>query len=217
MRFRRIIIASAPACIAAALTCCAAEERVVGMDSMLSGLQGSESQLPLSSRGGVPRSQAIDTVRRRDNQDARQRVERNPGEAAGPVDPRNNPLREETEDGAIKLLSFAPRHLVTHLRQTLLNEEYDLLYEQLISDRTKQEYEERDRDPLEARAWFQRHRRDVLRLLAKMPMGEQTPGLYMRNVGNGVYRLQLPNRADSDFQRLDFVWERGVCRLVLIS
>ncbi|MEC9374068.1 MAG: hypothetical protein VYC34_09495 [Planctomycetota bacterium] len=190
------------------LAACQPKERTVAVRGMLSGLPGADKDLSRSSQSPG----ASESLR-----DIAPTAPPPTDNAGQPLDKPRNPLRVENEDGTIELLSFAPRHIVANLRETLLNEEYDLIYEQIISDRTKNEYIERGLDPLEARDFFQKRRRDILQFLARMPMGELTPGLFMRHIGGQVYRLELPNRANTRFIRLDFTWEHGVCKLVVIQ
>jgi hypothetical protein len=129
-----------------------------------------------------------------------------------------NPLRAEDEEGHITLVLRSPRDVVIHLRDTLLADERDLLFEQVLSDHAKAQYELRGLDPRQAVDFLFKNKRDVLRLLSRAPMGEQTPGLFLRKVGGGVYRLEVaPNDRTLKLRKLDFVWESGKCRLALIS
>ena len=73
-------------------------------------------------------------------------------------------------------------------------------------------------DPREAVDYLVKNRADVMKLFTQMPMGEMSPGLFMKPMGAGVYRLEVERRPEgSKFSKLDVIWERGVCRLVLIS
>lgn len=129
-----------------------------------------------------------------------------------------NPLRTEGEDGTVTLVLRSPRDVVIHLRDTLLADEQDLLFEQVISDHAKEAYRGKGLDPRQAVEFLVQNKREVLRLLARAPMGEQTPGLFLRKMGGGVYRLDVaPGDRTLKLQRLDFVWEAGKCRLALIS
>jgi hypothetical protein len=48
-----------------------------------------------------------------------------------------------------------------------------------------------------------------------MPMGEFTPGFFLRPVGNRTFRLLVPGRGADDlaFRGIDAVYERGNYRL----
>lgn len=139
-----------------------------------------------------------------------------------PVDPaareEADPLRIVKEDGSVRLVSKSPRHVVYHLRQTLIAGETDLLFEQVLSEQTKREYLERRLDPQDAVKFLLDNRRDVLRLLARMPMGEATPGMFLKKVGHNTYRLEVTSGVgELKFRKVDFVWEPTGVRLALIS
>src|SRR5262249_17816711 len=129
-----------------------------------------------------------------------------------------NPLRAEDKDGKITLTLQSPRHVIIHLRETLMSGESELLYEQVLSDRTKQEYRKRGLDPKTAVDFLMENKVEIMRMLNKMPMGELTPGLFLKPVGGDVYRLQLqPSSERQRFTSIDFLWEWGICRLVVIQ
>jgi len=188
---------------------CQPETRIVSARGALRGLPGAETRLDVPPQGLPP---------------ARPPGELGAappaGEAGEPLDPdkaSQDPLRVVEEDGSVRLICSAPRHLVWHLQQTIINAEYDLIYEQLLSDKIIERYRARGLDPRESLAFFRKRGDDVLELLARMPRGELTPGVFIRRVGEGVHRLQPIGRsAGGDLGRIDFAWEGGSCRLVLI-
>lgn len=190
--------------LAAGMASCEPESRVVAVRGMLHGLPGATSPLDAEAERNAAES-------------------RDPPPDAAPLElgkdgrPKN-PLRTEHEDGTVTLVSQSPRHVIIHLRETLLSDETDLLFEQVLSERTKQAYRDRGLDPHEAVTFLVAHKADVLRLLNKMPQGELTPGLFLKPVGDNVYRLEVPpSDGRMAFRKMDFLWEWGVCRLVLIS
>ncbi len=135
--------------------------------------------------------------------------------AAGPMDGQQ--LVIEHEDGTVTLVSDSPRHVVRHLWRGLLENDLEAFYEQLLSDRTKMEYLDRGREPEEAIDFLLKHREELVKFLSRMPMGELTPGLYLRKVSPDVYRLKLPPSSDLEFRYADFTWEGRTCRLVVIG
>ncbi|TVQ31070.1 MAG: hypothetical protein EA376_10820 [Phycisphaeraceae bacterium] len=194
-----------------ALAGCQEESRIVGMRGILHNTPGAESGLRDDGVGDI-RSERLDHGSRSGGGGD---VAARPAydEKGRPI----NPLRKELEDGSIRLICDSPRHLVTHLRQTLMAEERELIAEQLISLATREEYIRQGRDPDEAVEFLFQHRREVLRLLARMPMGELTPGMWMKPVGGGAYRLEVQTGASElRFRSLDVIWERGQCRLAMI-
>ena len=135
----------------------------------------------------------------------------NPG-LAGAGDPR---IVIENPDGSVTLLSRSGRHLMTHILRTLREEEPHLFVEQLLSDRTRIEYEERGLDPMEAYKTLKTHEREVQILFARMPFGEQSPNVIMEKIDTKMYRVRLTGRATRDLQWtfMDMVLEHGQWKL----
>ncbi|MEM9083136.1 MAG: hypothetical protein AAGB34_06020 [Planctomycetota bacterium] len=128
----------------------------------------------------------------------------------------NNPLRRVTEAGEVTLVSQSPRHLISHLYTTLTKEEHELLYDQVISDRTKREFREAGKDPREALEVVVQSKAAIVDLLLTMPAGEQTPGAYVTR-SRDRYLLASPIRGDGGaLSTLDMVIERGMLRLYTI-
>ena len=132
----------------------------------------------------------------------------------------NNPLRivseEDPED--VRLVINSPRHLMIHLFQTITGEEWELLYEQVLSDRLKSNYRERLKDPREAVTYIRRRRTEVLELLNTMPAADQTPGVFLEPIGRNTYRLVSPGAVVSQlrFTKMDLALESGQFRLLMI-
>ncbi len=125
-------------------------------------------------------------------------------------------LRVEDQDGNIRLISRSPRHVVIHLRQAVLEDDYELFFDQLLSNLAKAEYRRAGRDPYESIDQLRENREDVLKLLQRMPMGEFTPGMYLRPRGRGVYRLEVEDHR-LKLRKLDTIWESGVCKFVIVK
>lgn len=108
------------------------------------------------------------------------------------------PNRRVLPDGSVHLVSKSPRHLVAHLRDVIQRDEMDLLYEQLLSEHTKEWYRNRGRDPREAIEYIERNATEMRELLMDLPMGEGTPGARFENAGRNAFRLRAPGAAWSD-------------------
>jgi hypothetical protein len=127
----------------------------------------------------------------------------------------------EHEDGSIELVSRNALQLLTHIRRLIaaqgkeVPEAQELFVEQLLSTRTKEEFIERGYDPAEAYIELRRRERDVMKLLARMPMGEFTPGLFLKPLERNAFRLAAPPRASEglNWTFVDVVVERGVWKL----
>lgn len=163
-------------------------ERIVRYDPMLAGLPGAESGTP---------------------------VIRADGRTFDPLAAPKGGLRQEDEQGNVVLHSKSARHLLIHIVQTIENDEGELFVEQLLSERTKLEFAERDLDPMLAFEELKRRQRDVFTLYNALPMGELTPGVRFRTLGDNLYRVEVPRswgRA-MRWRIMDMVRERGNFRL----
>lgn len=175
------------------------ERRVVAVYGPLTGVAGAE--------GGL-------------TPDAPRRAERKPAESTDDAPRPDENLRLTDPRGVVTLVSRNPRELIFHLRMTLQQEESDLLLDQVLSEATREEYRTRGMDPSEAVAFLRQHRAEIERLLQQIPMGELSPGLFARPLGPSRFRLEIPKgRVDPAlrFRRFDYVFERGSCRLLLVS
>ncbi len=129
------------------------------------------------------------------------------------------PLRRKAPDGTITLVLRSPSDVMYHVSQTLRNKEYDLLLEQVLSERLKTEYRKRMREPREAVDFLVGHEREIMALIAALPMGENTPGVLMEDIGPNAFRLRAPEsmRPDLRLTCFDVVIEKGVFRLLMIE
>jgi hypothetical protein len=100
-------------------------------------------------------------------------------------------IRAEDEQGNVTLYAKSIKHLMNHIIHALEYEERDLFVEQILSQITIDEFEQRGLDPRIAFDELLVRKRDVYRLFHFMPMGESTPGLYPNAVGTNIFRLQV--------------------------
>ncbi len=163
-------------------------ERIVSQSSVLSGLEGSQSAIPAKK----PSRRLPDFLR-------------TPEEG----------IRVEHEDGSITLYTKSVRQLMSQISTTIAKGEKDLFLEQVLSERTKNEFYERGLDPGLAFDELKSHERDIGRLFRFMPMGEYTPGLYLKTIGRNTFRLRLPRATNESLYwiGLDVVFEQRNYRL----
>jgi hypothetical protein len=195
---------------ALALIGCEAERKVISVRGGLAGIEGAQGgDLAQSTNTRTPRSKAYAEV----VASQRQQVETDDTT----IDPRS--IRIPHEDGSVTLIMTSPRHVVMHLRQTLTLQEPELLYEQVLSEEAKKEYRRNDLDPHEAVEFLMKNRREVLKMLQRMPQGELSPGMFLTKIGKNAYRLEVRGASAQglSFRRLDVIWEHGVCKLLSIG
>ncbi len=164
------------------------EERIVSRKGMLSGLPGAQT-------GGIP------DVRNITQAD----VLRTP----------ESGIRQTLPDGTVVLHAKSVQQLMTHIVNTMQNDEEGLFTQQVLSQMTRNEFIVRGYEPREAYKELVRRQRDVFRLFNAMPFGERTPGVYMESIGRNEFRLRLPRSSWGDLQwtGMDVVFENGNYRL----
>jgi hypothetical protein len=91
----------------------------------------------------------------------------------------------------------------------------EIFTEQVLSTVTKDEFYANGKQPEEAYKWLRDARDEIDELFALMPMGESTPGMYLKRLGGNVYRLEVPAevRKGLKFRGMDMVMEKGNWRL----
>lgn len=164
------------------------EERIINYRPMLGSLPGAESGTPVTGLQS-------DT----------------PDPTAVPDDK----LVVKHPDGSKTLTARTAHHLMIHIHTTLQDDDEGLFVEQVLSRRTKDEYYDRGMDPREAFRTLKARRSDIDKLFDAMPMGEYTPGLFLRPVGGGVQRLEVqgPAARELAWTGFDMVMEKGNFRL----
>lgn len=127
-------------------------------------------------------------------------------------------LRKVNKDGSVLLVSKSPSDVMYHVMSTLRNKEHSLLFDQVLSEMTKAEYLRRGMEPRDAVKWLAKHEGDIADLFSTLPMGEQTPGVYMESIGRNMFRLEAPvaMRGEVRLTRFDVVIEKGEFRLLMI-
>ncbi len=127
-------------------------------------------------------------------------------------------LREEREDGTIALRAMLPRHVLAITLQCLHNEEYELLWDEMVAQQTKREYELRGQGFEEFREFFRTHRSELAATLSRMLLGLSSFQAFMENRGGGVMRCQFHPQVAMQFKfkTVDMVAEAGGLRLLMI-
>ena len=186
----RVLSASVTLVLCAA---CAEEREVVAWNPPLAGLPGAQPGMAVKGGKGGDKAAGRTTGVR----------EYAPGE-----------LRIENDDGSITLVASTGKHLIMHIVRTLRDDDEALFTEQVLSQMTKNEFIARGYDPSEAFRELKRREADAMKLFYRMPNGELTPGVFLKRVGDDVYRMQAGGaRGDLRWTYMDMVYEGGNWRL----
>jgi hypothetical protein len=100
-------------------------------------------------------------------------------------------IREELEDGTVVLRGIIPEHVLANFIGCLMNEEYELLYEQLLSEQTKRAWRSEGRDVEDLLDYFADNRLEILRTLNRIHIGLPSFEALMEHVADGVMEMRL--------------------------
>lgn len=127
-------------------------------------------------------------------------------------------IREEKENGEIILRAILPEHVLANTMTCLRNEEYEMLWEQMLSERTKLAYSQEGLDKDDFAQFFSENRQELARTLNRMILGLPRQEVVTDNLGNGVlqYRLVPQVAAQFKFRKVQIVGEGYGLKLLLI-
>ncbi|CAN5673829.1 hypothetical protein BH11PLA1_BH11PLA1_19200 [soil metagenome] len=126
------------------------------------------------------------------------------------------------EGGREVLVSRRPRHVMVHLCLRLDEKDRahgeQLFAEQLISQRTREQFISEGKDPGEIVPWLQTNYDDIMRLFQKMPAGEVSPGVIFERQSGNLYSLRLTGTIAKTVRLTELFLEqdRGVWKFVWV-
>ncbi len=128
-------------------------------------------------------------------------------------------VREELDDGSIILRAMLPQHVLANTMTCLRNQEYQLIWDQLLSNQTKHSYELQDQGYDEFAAFFEANRLELGATLTRMMLGLSRGEAYMENMGGGVilYRFHPRIASQFEFKTAKVVAEGGGLKLLIIE
>lgn len=128
-------------------------------------------------------------------------------------------IREEREDGKVILRAVTAVHVLDNTLNCLFNEEYELLWDQMIAQRTKDEYAAAGQGYEEFHAFFRKHRTELARTLRRMIAAIPHQETAIEEVGYGLIRCRLrPQIAEPfKFKRVFCAREGAKMKLVTIK
>ncbi len=141
------------------------------------------------------------------------------GDQTGDVSSERVRIREELVDDTIVLRAFLPQHVLANTMTCLRNQEYELIWEQLLSEQTKRSYEAREQGYEEFAVFFTANRLELAATLTRLMLGLSRGESFMGNVGDGVVRFYFHPRIGSEFEfkTVEVVAEGGSLKLLMIK
>lgn len=125
-------------------------------------------------------------------------------------------LRNEDPDGRTTLSAILPEHVILHLQQCLLDEDYELIWDQLLASETKAAYEDEEVGKAEFRRWCERNRNDLYPMLNRLSASIRSPEVMVSQQGKQM-RVEFHPTIGSQFEftMLDLVYEGQGLKLVM--
>jgi hypothetical protein len=100
-------------------------------------------------------------------------------------------IREEHEDGTITLRAILPEHIISNLLTCLQNEEYELIYDELLSQHTRDAWEAEGNDVDDFIEFFSANRPRMLQMLNRLYLGMSSFETIMEKYDDGVIECRL--------------------------
>lgn len=196
-------MAMAVSAICGVLVGCAEQETVTKFKPFFAGLEGAQysAQKPVFSS---------------------QESGAEAGGVAGMTDEQRASGIIEKPDGTREFVttsvSLLTRHIEMLLDENTPKADKELL-EQLIDERTKEHYLAEGKQPVEYVRWLQKNRKEIARMLARMPMAERTPTVVVRQPGDNTWVIELTGQATRGvkFTQLWVRQQMGRWRLVHVK
>ncbi len=143
-----------------------------------------------------------------------------PGDLKSSVSGEKNAfqIREEFEDGSVVLRARVPEQVLANTLTCLRNQEYELLWEQLLSEQTKRSYQRQGKGVEDFANYFAQRRNDLARTINRMMLGIPRNEVVMENLGGGVIRIRFHPQVGRlfRFKTVDVVSEGPGLKLLMI-
>ena len=135
-------------------------------------------------------------------------------------DQENRPItiRDQSESGEILLTSYAPEHVLSHIKRGIRLREYDLLWEQVVSQETREAYARDGGDFNDFASFCEENRSDLMQFLNRVGFGIYSSDVIQESFGTTGLRIRLhPNLASQfKYTELEITRESNQLRWLMI-
>lgn len=100
-------------------------------------------------------------------------------------------MREEHDDGSVTLRAIIPEHVIANLIECLHNEEYELIWEQMLSDHTKRAWENEGHTLQDFIDYFAENRSPMVQALNRIYIGLSSFDTVMEHHEQDVIEIRL--------------------------
>ena len=109
-------------------------------------------------------------------------------------------IREEQEDGTVTLRAKMPKHVLINTLACLRNNEYQLLWDQMLAPSTQSFYMEQEDGYEKYEKHLRKHRRDMASFLNRMIVGQTFNEVIIETGADGTTYCYLCNRLRPEFK-----------------
>ncbi|MEE2681689.1 MAG: hypothetical protein VX641_04880 [Planctomycetota bacterium] len=135
------------------------------------------------------------------------------GEADRPVS-----IRNRTDSGEIILTSYAPEHVLSHIKRGVRLREYELLWDQVLAEETRNAYTRDGGDFSDFAEFCEENRSELMQFLNRVGFGIYSSDVIQESFGTTGLRIRLhPNLASQfKFTELEITRESNQLRWLMI-
>lgn len=127
-------------------------------------------------------------------------------------------IRNQTDSGEIILTSFAPEHVLSHIKRGIRLREYELLWEQVLAEETRRAYARDGGDYSDFASFCEENRSDLMQFLNRVGFGIYSSDVIQESFGTTGLRIRLhPNLASQfKYTELEITRESNQLRWLMI-
>ncbi|OUU92687.1 MAG: hypothetical protein CBC35_06775 [Planctomycetes bacterium TMED75] len=142
-----------------------------------------------------------------------QRQERDGTPSAEPIS-----IRTATESGELMLTSYSPEHVLSHIKRGIRLREYQLLWDQVLSNATREAYARDGGDFEDFAAFCDENRSELMQFLNRVGFGIYSSDVVKESFGSSGIRIRLHPSLSSQFKftQLEIVRESNQLRWLMI-
>jgi len=124
-------------------------------------------------------------------------------------------LQEKDEvTGEVTVRSILPEHVLTHTLTCLRDKNWDLLYEQIISEKSRHYYSQLENGREEFELFFSTNRRELAKTLQRIHGGKGFGDVNAQENGNVIlYELSTKVARDYKYKSVTFIREGQLLKL----
>ena len=127
-------------------------------------------------------------------------------------------IREEQPDGTVIIQAKLPQHVLINTLTCLRNNEYQLLWDQMLARSTRNFYERQEDGYIKYESHLRKHRKDMAAMINRMIVGKTFGEMETQHADDGTIRCRLRKklRREFDFKEVLIVSEDYKLKLLTI-